>query len=1228
MTASHTRSAFTAAAAERILIIDGAMGTQIQDRHLSPADFAPPGMVEHAEALAGNNDLLVLSRPDVITDIHADYLAAGADIICTNTFSATRIAQAEYNCEHLVYDINREAARCAREAIERSAGNTTRFVAGAIGPTNQTLSMSPRVDDPGFRTLTFEDLVAAYTEQILGLADGGVDLLLVETVFDTLNAKAAIVAARRLRRQHGIDLPMMMSGTITDRSGRTLSGQTAEAFWVSVRHADPVSIGLNCALGAAEMRPHLRDIAAMADTLVCAYPNAGLPNELGAYDETPEHMAALLGDFARDGLINIVGGCCGTTPAHIAAIAAAVDGVAPRTVPTAEPRLRLAGLEPLTLSDDIPFVNIGERTNVFGSAKFRRLITEGNHTDALEIARDQVVAGAQAIDINMDEGLLDSAAEMTRFLCLLAAEPDIARVPIVIDSSRFDVIEAGLGCVQGKAVVNSISLKAGEDEFREQATVCRDHGAAVIVMAFDESGQADTVPRRLEICRRAYRILVDEVGLAPDDIIFDPNIFAVATGIPEHDLYGRDVIEATRQLRAEFPTSNVSGGVSNLSFAFQGNNRVREALHSVFLFHAIGAGMRLGIVNAAQLAVHDHLEPELRELCTDVVLARRDDAAERLLAAASEFRQADGAAGPTADLSWRESDVATRIEYALVHGLVDFIDSDVEEARLQHSAAVEVIEGPLMAGMNTVGDLFADGKMFLPQVVKSARVMKQAVATLTPHIEAERSSGAATGPSGARVLLATVAGDVHDIGKNIVGVVLGCADHEVIDIGVMQPADTIVDTAMANNVDIVGLSGLITPSLDQMVTVAREMERRGLTIPLLIGGATTSKLHTALRINPVYSGPVIHVSDASRASGVIAAMTSEEERKRFVADLDSDYERIVERYAQAERDRTRLPLLSARAAALEPAFDATTVSVPQQPGIHDLRVDVGTLRPFIDWSPFFSTWGVRGRYPAVMNDPDVGETARELFTDANRMLDRMQDESWLDPRGVVAIVAAESVGDDIVISTPSGERVLHGLRQQRAKTETSHRANMCISDFIAPRGRGYADHLGLFAVTAGSAEDEIAARFAADGDDYSSIMVKALADRLAEAFAEYAHHRVRTHIWGYSPDEDTNIDRLIAEGYRGIRPAPGYPAQPDHSEKATIISVLDAERRLGMTLTESWAMQPASSVCGLYFAHPEAIYFGVGRILRDQVESYAERKGLSLSDTERLLAPNLAYEPS
>ena len=1025
----------------------------------------------------------------------------------------------------------------------------------------------------------------------------------------------------------------MISGTITDRSGRTLSGQTAQAFWQSVRHADPISIGLNCALGGAEMRPHIAELARIADTLVCAYPNAGLPNALGGYDEGPDETAGILGEFAGSGLVNIVGGCCGTTPEHIAAIAEAVTSEQPRLIPERSRHLSLSGLEPLELTEEIPFVNIGERTNVFGSAKFRRLIKEGDHAAAVEIARQQVEAGAQAIDVNMDEGLIDSAAEITTFLRLIAAEPDIARVPVVVDSSRFEVIEAGLACLQGKSVVNSISLKAGEAEFLQQARVCRDHGAAVIVMAFDEDGQADTVERRVEICRRAHRLLTEEVGFDEEDIIFDPNIFAVATGIAEHDRYGLDFIEATAEILRFAPRSNISGGVSNLSFSFQGNNVVREAMHSVFLVHTIRAGMRLAIVNAGQLALYDDLDPHLRELCEDVVLARRPDAADRLLEEAISFRDAATQESDATAAEWRSLPVAGRLAHALRHGIGEHIEGDVEEARLAADHPVEVIEGPLMDGMNEVGDLFGAGRMFLPQVVKSARVMKQAVAHLTPHIEAARTEGtevAAGATSGARVLLATVAGDVHDIGKNIVGVVLGCADHEIIDLGVMVDTQTILDTAVEREVDIIGLSGLITPSLDQMVGVAREMERRGMDTPLLIGGATTSRLHTALRIAPAYTGgPVVHVADASRASGVISSLRNPDRRTAFLDDLAEDYRRVTERFAQAETERRRLDLSAARANAAVLEFDDTRVLTPTFTGHRTIRTDVDTLRPFIDWSPFLTTWGIRGRHPDVLDDPELGEAARSLMADADAMLDQIIAEQWFSPVAEVGFWPATSNGDDIEVTDGGGDHLatLHGLRQQLEKSPTSHRPNLCISDFVAPASADIDDHIGAFVVTVGPEENEIADRFADQGDDYASIMVKALADRLAEAFAEYLHMLVRTELWGYAPDESLSTADLIAEAYRGIRPAPGYPAQPDHSEKETIMRLLDAEATVGVTLTESWAMWPGSTVSGLYFAHPDAVYFGVGRITREQVEDYGRRKGLDLSTTERILAPVLAYEP-
>jgi len=1223
-----------AAASRRILVLDGAMGTEVQRRGLEEDDFRNDDLRDHEGQLAGNNDLLSLTRSDVVADIHRSYLEAGADIICTNTFSSTAVAQAEYGLAHLVPELNRESARIARRVADEAATpDRPRFVAGSIGPTNVTLSMSPRVEDPGYRALDFATLADAYAEQITALIEGGVDLLLIETIFDTLNAKAAIVAARRVTAGLRDAPALMISGTITDRSGRTLSGQTAQAFWQSVRHADPISIGLNCALGGAEMRPHIAELARIADTLVCAYPNAGLPNALGGYDEGPDETAGILGEFAESGLVNIVGGCCGTTPEHIAAIAEAVTSEQPRLIPERSRHLSLSGLEPLELTEEIPFVNIGERTNVFGSAKFRRLIKEGDHAAAVEIARQQVEAGAQAIDVNMDEGLIDSAAEITTFLRLIAAEPDIARVPVVVDSSRFEVIEAGLACLQGKSVVNSISLKAGEAEFLQQARVCRDHGAAVIVMAFDEDGQADTVERRVEICRRAHRLLTEEVGFDEEDIIFDPNIFAVATGIAEHDRYGLDFIEATAEILRFAPRSNISGGVSNLSFSFQGNNVVREAMHSVFLVHAIRAGMRLAIVNAGQLALYDDLDPHLRELCEDVVLARRPDAAERLLEEAISFRDAATQESDATAAEWRSLPVAGRLAHALRHGIGEHIEGDVEEARLAADHPVEVIEGPLMDGMNEVGDLFGAGRMFLPQVVKSARVMKQAVAHLTPHIEAARTEGtevAAGATSGARVLLATVAGDVHDIGKNIVGVVLGCADHEIIDLGVMVDTQTILETAVEREVDIIGLSGLITPSLDQMVGVAREMERRGMDTPLLIGGATTSRLHTALRIAPAYTGgPVVHVADASRASGVISSLRNPDRRTAFLDDLAEDYRRVTERFAQAETERRRLDLSAARSNAAVLEFDDTRVITPTFTGHRTIRTDVATLRPFIDWSPFLTTWGIRGRHPDVLDDPELGEAARSLMADADAMLDQMIAEQWFSPVAEVGFWPATSNGDDIEVTDGGGDHLatLHGLRQQLEKSPTSHRPNLCISDFVAPASADIDDHIGAFVVTVGPEENEIADRFADQGDDYASIMVKALADRLAEAFAEYLHMLVRTELWGYEPDESLSTADLIAEAYRGIRPAPGYPAQPDHSEKETIMRLLDAEATVGVTLTESWAMWPGSTVSGLYFAHPDALYFGVGRITREQVEDYGRRKGLDLSTTERILAPVLAYEP-
>ena len=1225
-----------AAAAERILILDGASGTEFQALKLGEAEHRGDRFCDHPSSLTGNHDLLVLTQPQAVQGIHLAYLTAGADIITTNTFSSTTVAQREYGLDDpiLLAELNRTAGRLARAAADQAERNDgrARWVAGAIGPTNVTLSLSPRVEDPGYRALTFRQLAESYRQQIAALVEGGVDVLLIETIFDTLNAKAAIWAARRHAAESGIRTPMMISGTITDRSGRTLSGQTTAAFWQSIRHADPISVGLNCALGGSEMRPYIQELSTLADTLVCAYPNAGLPNALGCYDESPDQTAAILGEFAEAGFVNIVGGCCGTTPEHIAAIADAVRGKPPRTKAARRRTLQLSGLEPFTLTDDIPFVNVGERTNVTGSAKFRRLITNGDYAEALDVARDQVENGAQIIDVNMDEGLLDSKRAIVTFLNLIAAEPDIARVPVMIDSSKFEVIEAGLECVQGKPVVNSISMKEGVDQFLAQARVCRDHGAAVIVMAFDEAGQADTAQRKVEICTRAFELLTTELDFPPEDIIFDPNIFAVATGIAEHDRYGLDFIEATAELRRRYPTSNVSGGVSNLSFAFRGNDQVREAMHSVFLYHAIAHGMRLGIVNAGQLAVYEQIERELRDLCEDVVLARRPDAAERLLEAATRYTGGGQDPAERTGQEWRDWDVEKRLEHALVNGITEFIEDDVEESRVRLKSPVSVIEGPLMDGMNIVGDLFGSGKMFLPQVVKSARVMKQAVAYLTPFLEADRAAliaagGEVTSNTKGTVVTATVKGDVHDIGKNIVGVVLGCANYDVIDLGVMVPAQKILDTAREHNADIIGLSGLITPSLDEMVNVAGEMQRQGFTIPLLIGGATTSRIHTALRVTPAYSnGSVVHVADASRAAGVISKLLSDDttQRDEFMTDLDAEYRRVIEAHERAEVERNRVSIDDARANCAKFAFDSSTVVAPTYTGVRTFdSIDVAELVPYIDWTPFFHTWSLRGRYPAILTDAEFGEAARPLFDDAQRMLEQIVSERWFLPKAVVGFWPAHRDGDDIVL--PEHGRRLHGLRQQLKRRDG--KPNVSISDFVAPTDAGVTDHIGGFCVTAGPEEVAIAERFEAAGDDYSSILVKSLADRIAEALAERMHAVVRRELWAYAPDEQFTPDELIGEPYQGIRPAPGYPSQPDHAEKTTIFELLEAEQRIGVALTESYAMWPGSSVSGLYFAHPNASYFAVGRVQKDQVESYADRKGISVEQAERLLGQTLAYTP-
>ena len=1225
--------ALLSAARERILVLDGAMGTVIQGHKFTETDFRGGRFVEWSRDLRGNNDLLNLTQPDTIRAIHLDYFLAGADIVETNTFSCTTIAQADYGMEALAIELNREGARLAREAADlaEQQDGRPRFVAGAIGPTNRTASISPDVNNPGFRAVTFDDLRIAYAEAARALIEGGADLILVETIFDTLNAKAALAGIDEVFEDLGARLPVMISGTITDLSGRTLSGQTPTGFWHSVRHANPLSVGLNCALGAREMRAHLSEIARAADTLVCAYPNAGLPNEFGLYDESPEYMAELVGEFAEAGLVNIVGGCCGTTPDHIRAIAGRVKGLTPRTVPSVEPKLRLSGLEPFTLTSDIRFVNVGERTNVTGSAKFRKLIKDGNLAAALDVARDQVLNGAQIIDINMDEGLLDSEAAMVEFLNLVAAEPDIARVPVMVDSSKFGIIESGLKCIQGKAVVNSISLKEGEEKFIHDANVVRRYGAAVVVMAFDEQGQADTQARKVAICTRAYKILTERVGFPPEDIIFDPNVFAVATGIEEHNNYGVDFIEATRQIRQTLPHAHISGGVSNLSFSFRGNETVREAMHSVFLFHAIQAGMDMGIVNAGQLAVYDDIEPGLREACEDVVLNRRPDSTERLLALAEQVKGTGGQA-KVKDLSWRETTVAKRLEHALVNGITDFVEADTEEARATSTRTLDVIEGPLMAGMNVVGDLFGSGKMFLPQVVKSARVMKQAVAYLMPFMEAEKAAGGGgTGRSSAgKILMATVKGDVHDIGKNIVGVVLACNNYEIIDLGVMVPAAKILETAKREQVDAIGLSGLITPSLDEMCFVAAEMEREGFSVPLLIGGATTSRVHTAVKIHPNYArGQAVYVTDASRAVGVVSSLLSPENRDGTIATIRGEYARVAEAHARGERDKQRLPLMKARAKALKPDWSAYQ---PPRPTFLGTRVfesyDLAELVPYIDWTPFFQTWELKGRYPAILQDEKQGEAARQLWDDAQSMLARIVAEKWFTPKAVIGFWPAAAHGDDIVVyaddSRQVREETFFTLRQQLVKRDG--RPNTALADFVAPEASGREDYIGGFVVTAGAEEEDISARFARANDDYSSILAKALADRFAEALAERMHERVRKEFWGYAPEENFSGEEILGETYRGIRPAPGYPSQPDHTEKLTLFRLLDAERRVGVKLTESLAMWPGSSVSGLYLAHPDAHYFGVAKIERDQVEDYATRKNLSVAEAERWLAPILNYD--
>ncbi len=1214
---------------ERILLLDGAMGTMIQGYGLTEDDYRGERFADWGHDLKGNNDLLSLTRPDVIREIHNAFLEAGADIIETNTFNSNAPSMADYGMEALVTELNATAARLARECADAIAEQTgrPRYVAGALGPTNRTASISPDVNDPGFRNISFDALAQTYEEATNALIEGGVDFLLIETIFDTLNAKAAIMGVRRAFRAAGVELPVMISGTITDASGRTLSGQTTEAFWNSVRHVKPFMIGLNCALGASELRPYIAELSRIADTRVSAYPNAGLPNEFGEYDETPAAMAEIVGEFAASGLVNMVGGCCGTTPEHIRAIGGAVEKHAPRAVPEIPVRCRLSGLEPCNIGPDDLFVNVGERCNVTGSAIFRRLIEADDYAQAVAVARQQVDNGAQIIDVNMDEGMLDSERTMVTFLNLIAAEPDVARLPIMIDSSKWTVIEAGLKCVQGKAVVNSISLKEGEDLFVEQAQLCLDYGAAVIIMAFDEQGQADTIERKVEICKRSYDVLVNKVGFDPADIIFDPNIFAVATGIEEHANYGLDFIEATRKIKASLPHALVSGGVSNVSFSFRGNNVVREAIHSVFLYHAIRAGMDMGIVNAGQLAIYEDLPEALREAVEDVVLNRSADATEKLLEVAEQYKdQKSGAAARGQDLSWRELDVEKRLEYALVNGVDEYVIDDTEEARVRATRPLDVIEGPLMAGMNVVGDLFGAGKMFLPQVVKSARVMKKAVSHLVPFIEEEQDGDRS---SNGKIVLATVKGDVHDIGKNIVGVVLQCNNFEVVDLGVMVTCERILEAARQEGANMIGLSGLITPSLDEMVHVASEMQRLDMALPLLIGGATTSPAHTAVKIEPRYEGPVIYVKDASRSVGVAQALVEPGTRDEIVAKNRKDNARRRDQHANKKRLAPQLSLAQARGRKQAIDWSDYTPPVPTFLGnrVFD-DIDLNVLRDYIDWMPFFNAWEFHGKFPQILGDATVGEAASSLFHDATAMLDRIIEEKWLTARAVVGFHPANTYEeDDLLVYADEGrEDVLHRLvhlRQQRSKAEGMPQS--CLADFVAPVG--HTDYVGAFAVTAGIGIDEHVERFEADHDDYSAIVLKALADRLAEALAEYLHERTRKEFWGYAVDEKLSNDELIDEAYRGIRPAPGYPACPDHTEKAKLWELLDVEASIGLRLTDSYAMYPTAAVSGFYFSHPEAKYFAVGKIDRDQVASFAERKGISLAEAERWLAPNLGYEP-
>lgn len=1213
---------------KHILVLDGAMGTMIQRHTLEEEDFRKGHFENHSSPLKGNNDLLSLTRPDIIQGIHEAYFEAGADIAETNTFSGTSIAQADYNLEHIVYELNYESAKLARAAADKYSALTPerpRFVAGSIGPTNRTASISPDVNDPGYRAITFDDLVVAYTEQIRGLIDGGVDILLVETVFDTLNCKAALFAIDQYCEKIGRRMPVMVSGTITDQSGRTLTGQTAEAFLYSVSHIDLLSVGFNCALGARQLRPYVETLAKNSKFRISAHPNAGLPNAFGHYDESPAQMGEQIREYLESNVINIIGGCCGTTPDHIREIARIAKEYKPHVIPQLEPLPFYSGLEPVLLRPETNFVNIGERTNVTGSKKFARLIREENYEEALSVALQQVEGGAQILDVNMDEGMLDSEAVMVKFLNLMSSEPDIARLPFMIDSSKWSVIEAGLKCVQGKSIVNSISLKEGEENFIAQAKLVKRYGAAVVVMAFDEQGQADTYQRRIEICERAYKILTEVVHFPATDIIFDPNILTVATGIEEHNNYAVDFIEATRWIKKNLPGVRVSGGVSNVSFSFRGNDFVREAMHSAFLYHAIAAGLDMGIVNAGQLEVYEEIPKELLEKVEDVLLNRRPDATERLV----DYAETIKAKGKVQerDEEWRKQDVKERLKHALIKGIVEYIDEDTEECRQLFDRPLEVIEGPLMDGMNVVGDLFGSGKMFLPQVVKSARVMKKAVAYLLPFIEAEKADGASN--SNGKILMATVKGDVHDIGKNIVGVVLGCNNYEVVDIGVMVPYQKILDTAKEIGADIIGLSGLITPSLDEMVTVAKEMQKQGFTIPLLIGGATTSKLHTAVKISQHYSGPVVHVLDASRSVPVAGSLLQEGLKENFMNSINEEYERMRKQHAAKSVVKEYLSIEDARANKLIVDFNSETIAKPNHTGLKVFEdYNLAELADYIDWTPFFSTWELHGKYPAILTDEVVGAEATKLLSDAKKLLQKVIDEKWLTARAVVGIWPANSVGDDIEIYSNENRdeviEVVHHLRQQNKKV--AGQANYCLSDFIAPKDSGLIDYVGGFAVTAGIGIEKHLARFEADHDDYNSIMLKALADRLAEAFAERLHQRIRTEFWGYSNEDDVDNSELIQEKYRGIRPAPGYPACPDHTEKELLFKLLDATKNTGIELTESFAMYPTAAVSGWYFGNPSSKYFGLGKIEKDQVVDYASRKSSTVEHMERWLSPVLSYD--